>query len=275
VGFPTSGKVLIAVIRMVADGLSRSSSDTTVPRSSMFNLCWGRDIVSKTEDVKSDSGDAIDNKTADQQQEREAAVWRELHERVEREKVELAKKLAKESMNDYQRMFDLMMSEYGIFWDRRIDDIGWAAYRAMEKIHEDRVDRLGALLWKDQRYEASRGIGYPNLTVGIIAAVGIAAIVTTLVTSFSNVRAAFREFLFRVSELIVTSADAATNPVGPSAAVILPVFVFGIYVLFAIAYIVSLWMMFKGDTPKSRSTALRVWEGLNAFFIGVLSGKVA
>jgi hypothetical protein len=228
--------------------------------------------MSTTEGPKSESRN--ETEAATRQEEAEAIVWRELHERVEREKVEVAKKLAKESINDHERMLDLMMSRYGVFPDRRTWDIAWAAYQAMEEIYRDKIDRLGELLWQDQRTASLRGFGYSNLTVGIMASVGIAAIGATLVSGFSNFKAAFRELFSRVSELAISPAYAAADSTISSGAFILPVFIYGIYILFAISYVVSLWMMFKGETPKIRSTAVRVFEGLNAFFIGVVSSKV-
>jgi uncharacterized membrane protein len=60
----------------------------------------------------------------------------------------------------------------------------------------------------------------------------------------------------------------------PLSAQIGPVVVYGVYILLAVAYTVSLFAIFFGRENRDRVNAMEVFKNLNAFFIGAISGKI-
>ena len=52
------------------------------------------------------------------------------------------------------------------------------------------------------------------------------------------------------------------------------VFIYVVYVLLSLAYVVALFGVFFGRNARSRTNAMEAFKGLNAFFIGAISGKL-
>lgn len=111
----------------------------------------------------------------------------------------------------------------------------------------------------------------------VIILIGLSAAVGALLGGFN----AFKNALLHIfginilGDLLGMVAYAQVGSIGNSATnqVALPIFVYGIYVVFTIAYVVCLFGLFFGKLPKDRSNAMEMLKTLTAFFIGVISGK--
>jgi hypothetical protein len=143
----------------------------------------------------------------------------------------------------------------------------------LERQAEKRDDAADAL-W--QRNVEGRTLS--PWAIGVVGSVGLMAMVTTLVSGFGSFYSSLLMLVkdgFAISDLFFTPVLAETaRAVQGNANLIAPVFVYGIYLLFAIAYLCTLMGLFWARTPKDRSNASEVFKTLNAFFIGAVSGKL-
>jgi hypothetical protein len=112
-------------------------------------------------------------------------------------------------------------------------------------------------------------------SVVALIATGLVSILTVLISGYSSFLQSLKELLrdARVTELFVGPAMAAATGAG-SGVSIGPVFVYGVYVLFSVAYLGTLIGIFFGKLPKDRANAFEVFKTLNDFFIGAVSGTL-
>jgi hypothetical protein len=114
----------------------------------------------------------------------------------------------------------------------------------------------------------------------LVVAIGIASIGATLLAGFPQFVSGIRHILTLSSAshgilLFGTAYAETTAQSSPTATVsqVAPVLVYGVYVLLAIAYVASLMVLLIGGEAR-KDTALEIFKGLNAFFIGAVSGKL-
>ena len=110
-----------------------------------------------------------------------------------------------------------------------------------------------------------------------VSVIGAASLFAALVSGFRPFIDAIRSFVapFGLHSIfsIVSMAYAQGTPAGVTQPQIAPVVVYGVYILFSVAYIVSLSAIWLGKETRDRANAMEVFKNLNSFFIGAISGK--
>jgi hypothetical protein len=108
-----------------------------------------------------------------------------------------------------------------------------------------------------------------------------------VISALLTLAAGFRPFIDAVRRLFsgesvhgvldfISTAFAQTpqaTTLAQSSAQLGPILVYGVYVLLALAYVVSLYNVFLGRDIKDKRNAMDMFKNLNAFFIGAISGR--
>jgi hypothetical protein len=124
-------------------------------------------------------------------------------------------------------------------------------------------------------------IRWNNVLVVFFSAIGFVGALLTLAAGFKPFLDALRKLFSGsstegLSHFFSTAlAQAAqTAPVSQTSVQLAPVLVYGVYILLAIAYVVSLFQVFMGREVKDKGNAMEMFKNLNSFFIGAISGKI-
>jgi hypothetical protein len=118
-----------------------------------------------------------------------------------------------------------------------------------------------------------------NFVALLFSALGFVGAILTLTSGFRQFLDAIRKLFDNADAVgflnIVSTAfaQAAQAPLAQTSAQLAPVLVYGVYILLAIAYVVSLFNVFRGREVRDRSNAMDMFKNLNSFFIGAISGK--
>ena len=122
----------------------------------------------------------------------------------------------------------------------------------------------------------SRVAFFPQIVVFIA---GLVAAAWALAGNFESFRAAFKTIVTILKHSIASlpfGVAYAATPLGTNEATasILPVIIYGIYMLLAIGYVGSFFAMIFAPDKKVRSDAFEYLKQITALFIGVASGKL-
>jgi hypothetical protein len=105
---------------------------------------------------------------------------------------------------------------------------------------------------------------------------GFASLLFLLSTQFHTIVNGIKTLLLGWSvndfPIAVAYAQSISEPLAPKAT--LPILLAVVYFLLGIAYLVTLIGFTCAKDPKVRSNSMEVFKGLNAFFIGAISGKL-
>ena len=144
----------------------------------------------------------------------------------------------------------------------------YAAYRAQLRAERSKASHIPSEARHTERKGSLWTVAVATAVIGVIS-----ALLTSALPSFLDAVHQLLDGGVKTGFLIspaFAEAGGMLNGQPP----ILPIFIYGIYVLFSLAYLVSLFGMFLPKDERVRNNANEVFKNLNAFFIGALSGKL-